>query len=145
MGGITIRRAGGDPDQPEDGALAADRRLYLDAGGTRVLEDGDPAAAFLLAAPGRAIPKADVARLGLVLVEGSVQQEPIVKQAAQPENKMVGLSELEDKGQVGALDSALRDALDAARALDTIDAPASVVQTGTGAPPAQGEPPPPTE
>ena len=135
MGGITILRAGGDPDQPEDGALVADRRLYLDAGGTRVLEDGDPAAAFLLAAPGRAIPKTDVARLGLVLVEGSVQQEPIAKQAAQPENKMVGLSEAEDKG---ATDVGLQEALDAARALDTIDAPAPAVQT-------QGDPPPPTE
>lgn len=143
MGGITIQRAGGDPDQPEAGALEADRRLYLDAGRTQLLEDGDPAAAFLLAAPGRAIPKADVARLGLVLVEGTVQQPPLVKQAVQPENKMVELADAEDKAEAGALDTAVRDALAAAKDLDAA-AGAAPDEPASADPSAAGAAPPPT-
>jgi hypothetical protein len=63
-------------DRPEDGALVADRRLYLDAGQTMVLEEGDSGAAFLLAASGNLIPAADCARLRLELVEGQIIQRP---------------------------------------------------------------------
>ncbi len=76
-----------DPDQPEPGALIADRRLWLDAGRTRIVEDGDPTAAFLLAAPGRPIPKADVERLGLAVVSGAVRQGVPTTRAARPKAK----------------------------------------------------------
>ncbi|MFW6079537.1 MAG: hypothetical protein ACODAE_07950 [Gemmatimonadota bacterium] len=45
--------------------LSADRRLYLTADKAHVVEEGDPDAAFLLAAPGRRIRAADAERLGL--------------------------------------------------------------------------------
>jgi hypothetical protein len=80
MGGVTIIRAdGGDPDQPKDGELIADRRLYINAANTRLVEDGDPSAAFLLAGEGGRIAKGDVQRLGLELVDGRVVQAPLEK------------------------------------------------------------------
>ena len=54
--------------------LVADRRLYLDATKSRVLEDGDPTVAWLLCPAGREITAAEVARLGLVLRNGRVEQ-----------------------------------------------------------------------
>lgn len=84
---ITIKKAMPDPDQPQEGSLVADRRLWLNAGGTRIVEDGDPAAAFLLAAPGRSIPKSEVDRLGLELVDGAIQHAGARKRAARPEDK----------------------------------------------------------
>jgi hypothetical protein len=53
--------------------VIADRRLYLNADKSRIVEDGDPTAAFLLATPGTTIPAADVAALGLEVVDGKVQ------------------------------------------------------------------------
>jgi len=88
---LTIKR-GTDPDQPEAGALIADRRLWLNAGGTRVVEDGDPAAALQLAAPGLPIRKAEVDRLGLEVVDGRIQQLPNGKRAAPAKHKMAAPS-----------------------------------------------------
>lgn len=45
--------------------MIADRRLWLDAARERVVEDGDPEAAFLLAAPGDELPADVVERYGL--------------------------------------------------------------------------------
>lgn len=42
-----------------------DRRLYLDASRSRVVEEGDPAAAFLLASAGKELDAATVERYGL--------------------------------------------------------------------------------
>lgn len=143
--GVTINRL--DAERPEEGALVADRRLFVDAGGTQLLEEGDPNAAFLLAAPGRPIAKAAVDRLGLELVEGLVQQRPVGKQAAPPENKMVGLGEAEDKAVGAALDAL--DALDALAAADPVAgaAPEPVVQSSaegeTASVPSAEDPPPP--
>ena len=53
--------------------LIADRRLFLTAG-NKVVEEGDPDAAFLLAAPGSLIPAAEVNRLGLELKGEKVTQ-----------------------------------------------------------------------
>jgi len=47
--------------------LVADRRLYLTADRTTVVEEGDPRAAFLLAGQGSEIPAAEVERLGLTV------------------------------------------------------------------------------
>lgn len=46
----------------------ADRKLWLTADRERVVEDGDPEARFLLAAPGRAVPEEQAVRLGLLTV-----------------------------------------------------------------------------
>lgn len=51
-------------------SILADRRLWLTADKSRVVEDGDPAAAFLLAAPGTEIAPDDVKRFEL-RVEGT--------------------------------------------------------------------------
>lgn len=52
--------------------IVADRRLWLTTDKARVVEDGDPAAAFLLASPGTEIPVAEVERLGLAVEGGKV-------------------------------------------------------------------------
>jgi hypothetical protein len=63
------------------GDMVADRRLYVAADEARLVEDGDPAAAFLLACgTGDLISAADVKRFGLTLVGGRV-----VQGAAEPE------------------------------------------------------------
>lgn len=46
--------------------MIADRRLWLTADRTRVVEDGDPRAAFQLASPGHLIPDQEAQRLGLL-------------------------------------------------------------------------------
>ncbi len=53
--------------------LVTDRRLWLTAGEDRVVEDGDPAAAFLLVGhAGRTIPADVAARLELDVVDGRI-------------------------------------------------------------------------
>jgi hypothetical protein len=76
---VRIEYAHGNPDELPDGALVADRRLYENAARTRIVEDGDSEAAFLLAGQGRVIGKADVERLGLECVNGRVVQASIEK------------------------------------------------------------------
>lgn len=71
-------------------ALVADRRLYLDATKSVVLEHGDPKAAFVLCGVGSTIPSATVRKLGLVIENGRVVQpkgEPAEKEASKPEDK----------------------------------------------------------
>lgn len=62
------------------GNITVDRRLWLTADRERVVEDGDPEAAFLLAAPGQSIPEAQAERYGLV---------PKAKTAPKAKNKAV--------------------------------------------------------
>jgi hypothetical protein len=61
--------------------LVADRRLFLALDQTRVVEDGSPEAAFLLAPQGDVIPTNEAARLGLELVDGCIVQ----RQAVEPQ------------------------------------------------------------
>lgn len=63
------------------GPLVADRRLYMDASRSRLVEDGDDAAAFLVASgPGKAIPPHITAELGLeVDGKGRVKQRKAAK------------------------------------------------------------------
>jgi len=79
---LRIVRAQGDTDHLQPGELLADRRLWVNAAKTRLLEDGDSAAAFLLAAEGRPIPADLVTSLGLELVDGRVVQRPVAKAEA---------------------------------------------------------------
>lgn len=48
------------------GNITVDRRLWLTADRERVVEDGDPEAAFLLAAPGQTVSETQAERYGLV-------------------------------------------------------------------------------
>jgi len=66
--GLTIHR----PQAAAPAGLVADRRLALTGDRARVVEDGDPEAAWLLAPPGTVIPSDEVTRLGLVLVDGKI-------------------------------------------------------------------------
>jgi len=52
--------------------IVADRRLWLDVAKTRVVEDGDPAAAFLYVAEGDEINASDAGRFGLAVEDGKV-------------------------------------------------------------------------
>jgi hypothetical protein len=57
--------------------LKADRRLWLNRDRSKVVEDGDVNAAFLLAAPGRIVPQPEVERFGLSAdAEGKIQLAP---------------------------------------------------------------------
>lgn len=70
MPGLEIIR----PKAADPTGLTADRRLYLTADGGRVVEEGDPASAFLLASEGSVIPHAQCQSLGLSVVGGRVVQ-----------------------------------------------------------------------
>ena len=64
--------------------LTADRRLWLDATETRVVEDGDPDAAFLLAGgDGKVIPEDEVERLGLYARGSKIHQKVDFIEAAE--------------------------------------------------------------
>lgn len=70
--------------------MRLDRRLWLTADKDRVVEDGDPEAAFLLGTEGKEIPDSEAERLGL---KGSkkpavqAEPEPEVKEKPAPANK----------------------------------------------------------
>lgn len=81
---LEIRRLG----QASPVGMLADRRVFLAADRRRMVEDGDPAAAVLLATPGTLIPAEDAERLGLVLRDGRLVQPAYeVKAPPKPEGK----------------------------------------------------------
>lgn len=51
-----------------------DRRLWLNADKSRVVEDGDPEAAFLLASKGKELDAATVERYGLGVAKAQAKQ-----------------------------------------------------------------------
>lgn len=69
----------------------ADRRLYLTANRQRVVEEGDPDAAFLYAAPGHKIPAEMVEKHGLENTEdekpGTVPPKKAAKKSANKAKK----------------------------------------------------------
>lgn len=74
--------------------MKVDRTLWLTADRCRVVEDGDPEAAFLLATAGKDVPDVEAARLGLLggsrpaaVVEEKQAEESANKQAAPAPNK----------------------------------------------------------
>lgn len=73
--------------------VIADRRLYLTADKKRVVEQGDPDAAFLLANPGQDIPKATAKRYGIIGKDDRKRREKGQdKQRKAPVNKASGVS-----------------------------------------------------
>jgi hypothetical protein len=73
---------------PRPAAITADRRLWLTADRDAVVEDGDPAAAFLLAPPGGEIPMTEAERLGLSVEDGRVVLPQSAKARRRPADKM---------------------------------------------------------
>jgi hypothetical protein len=65
--------------------LISDRRLYLTADRSLVVEAGDPAASWLLVAAGAVIDADDVARYGLHHAGGKITVPPPKAPAADPE------------------------------------------------------------
>lgn len=72
---VTWDRGGNAPQ----GQIIADRNLYLDAAGNKVVEEGDAASASQLVAAGHPINQADADRLGLVMKGDRVEQDRAVK------------------------------------------------------------------
>jgi hypothetical protein len=76
-----------DKERPGMGT-PADRRLFLSDDKVCVVEECDPRAAFLFAAPGTEIAAADMATFGLTVEGGVIALPSETKMAAEPENKM---------------------------------------------------------
>jgi hypothetical protein len=70
-------------------AVRSDMRLWLNSDKSRVVEDGDPDASFLLAAPGQLISDKDVERYGIKSGrKNKPSKEPVQTAAPKPdENK----------------------------------------------------------
>ena len=93
-------------DQPPEAVgLVADRRLLLTADKSRMVEEGDLAAAFLLASPGTTIPAAEVKRLGL----SADKDNRVVQLAAEPEpdTEVKELPKPEDKQRTKPADKSV--------------------------------------
>jgi hypothetical protein len=88
------------------GGMIADRRLFLTAD-HRVVEEGDPNAAFQLAAPGGLIEAAEVARLGLEMKGDEITQK---KPPAAGSVPVAGGAVLSPRG---AVEAAVKDRLKA--------------------------------
>jgi hypothetical protein len=81
---LHINRPGEEPGP----AVPSDRRLWISRDGARVVEDGDPAAAVLLAPPLTGIALEDMARFGLTVADDKIvlPEKKMVEEA--PEDKM---------------------------------------------------------
>lgn len=69
----------------QGGRVVADRRLWLTADGERLVEDGDPDAAFLWSVAGRSVPATDAARLGYTPIAGPPATSVHEDKALEPE------------------------------------------------------------
>lgn len=58
------------------GDWKSDQRLHVNADRTKIVDENDPEAAFLLAVPGTIVPEADAKRLGLGPYEGKATGDP---------------------------------------------------------------------
>lgn len=70
--------------------MKLDRTLWLTADKAKVVEDGDPKAAFLLGTAGKDVPDAEAERLGLSGKPKAAEKQAAPaedKQAAEPANK----------------------------------------------------------
>jgi hypothetical protein len=87
------------------GPLIADRRLYLSSDKSRAVEEGDAAAAYLLACEGGEIPVEEVARLGLsargdrVVLASEPEPEPEPAPEPEVEDKPAPVVQPESKGR----------------------------------------------
>lgn len=75
--------------------VEARERLWLTADRSRVVADGDPEAAFLLAAPGQRIPIEDAERYGLVKPKKAAAAKKVAKP---PEGAAAGEASVGDGG-----------------------------------------------
>jgi hypothetical protein len=73
MSGITIETQADAGMQP---IVTLDRRLWLVEDKSRVVEDGDPEAAFLYSVPGTIVPKAEAEALGAIKKKKEAAQPP---------------------------------------------------------------------
>ena len=71
-------------------------RLWLDKTKTRLISDGDPAAAFLFCVPGRPIPMADAKKYGLLEVEVIVETEPPSEKQPEEASEVTEVSEVKE-------------------------------------------------
>ena len=70
--------------------MVADRRLYLTADKTRLVEEGDPRGAFLYCSPGLEVDEEELRRLGGAKLEGEAKVVPEAKAIQEPpENKAI--------------------------------------------------------
>lgn len=67
--------------------MIAERRLYLTADESEVVEEGDARAAFLFVTPGKEISDADVERYGLKAPKKAAEKPAEEKQASAAANK----------------------------------------------------------
>lgn len=69
----------------------ADRRLWLTPDKSRAVEDGDPAAAFLLIAPGQGMSRARAEELGVIRdtkqPQSKTESDADLKEKSKPEDK----------------------------------------------------------
>lgn len=78
-------------------AIEAGEKLWLTADRDRVVKDGDPEAAFLLATPGKRIPLDEAERLGLTgKSKAKAKPKPETKEAAPAEDKVADVAEDKD-------------------------------------------------
>lgn len=61
------------------GLFKTDRRIYVDSKQKRVVDEGDPKAAYLLAPAGGEIPEATARRLGLLKMQAKPQDKSVTK------------------------------------------------------------------
>lgn len=75
--------------------ITVDRKLWLTHDKTRLVEDGDPAAAFLWAVPGDEVTEAQAREVGYKPAKGRTRDEPEAEAKAQEpaQNKAKGPSE----------------------------------------------------
>lgn len=69
------------------GQLVADRRLWLTADRSQVVEEGHPDARFIFCGPGRRISVENATRYGLVAVPPKARAKPMDKMRSMAENK----------------------------------------------------------
>lgn len=80
--------------------MQVDRRIYVNADRSKVVEESDPDAAFLLATPGDVLSDEDVKRYGLNKTEPKA--EPESRAAEKPADAKAVTGPPENKAQTGA-------------------------------------------
>lgn len=83
------------------GPIIANERLWLTADGKRVVSEGDPEAASLLAAKGHNVPRAEAERLGLTEAQDTPVSEPEVA-PVETETPAIEESPAENSGEAEA-------------------------------------------
>lgn len=96
--------------------VIVDRRLWLTADRSRAVEDGDPEAAFLLCAPGKAYLRAELERLGIKIKGGGKKRDKA------PTEDKADKKPTEDKGGIAGNVKTAKAAIAGAADTDALDA-----------------------